>query len=209
MRKIPRISTVILVALGASPTGAHHSGYVYQSTPIWITGTVVAFERIDPHTLITVEERHDDGQVRRWAVEGPGRSQVERRSAETIVPQVGETIEFCAFPYKPLEELVRIFPEMTAAGRGSAIVDGASPQLVAGHVMVTANGVKQLWEPHGLISECIRSSADSRESWVDFLAANASVVQAWCQQTNYEHVRVTASLQALVAQINALLDDPC
>ena len=57
-------AAAVTLVLGASTLQAHHSGYVYQREPSWISGTVTAFERLDPHTLIRLEERRDDGTVR-------------------------------------------------------------------------------------------------------------------------------------------------
>jgi len=202
-------AAVLFAAVGASY--AHHSGFVYQSTPLWISGTVVDFERIDPHTIIRIDERREDGSVRRWAVEGPGRSQLARGRSDAPAPQVGDTLELCVFPYKPPEELARTFPEIAAgpSATADAADPNASPQLVAGHVLIFADGEKQFWEPHGLLSECVRRSDDSRQSWVEFLAATPRVLDAWCEQRDYEHVRSTAALQELIAEINAALDEPC
>jgi hypothetical protein len=208
MRATLLSSAAAVLFLAAAAPYAHHSGYVYQATPLWISGTVVDLERIDPHTIIRVEERREDGSVRRWAVEGPGRSQLARGGNDARVPQVGETLELCVFPYKAREELARTFPEI--ANGPSATADASeSPQLVAGHVWVANDGEKQFWEPHGFLSECIRSSDDSRQSWIEFLEANPRVLDAWCEQTAYEHVRSTASLQELITEVNAALDRRC
>jgi hypothetical protein len=44
---------------------------MYETTPIWVKGTVVAFERRNPHSIKTLEDRGEEGRVLRWAVEGP------------------------------------------------------------------------------------------------------------------------------------------
>lgn len=189
---------------------AHHSGSMYAATPVWLKGTVVRFEGINPHTITTVEERSADGQVRRWGVEGPGQFQLARLGLDTDVPKVGDVIEFCAFPYKSAEELSRLFPGADfAARRSSRDTDGSSPQFVAGHVMVTPDGVKRLWNPHGVLSECIRSSDDQRQSWLDFLNSSRNAREAWCDQRGYAHVQSSASLTELVEEVNSLLDRPC
>jgi hypothetical protein len=143
--------TAALAVLAATSLQAHHSGSMYQTTPVWVSGSVVAFDntdRIEPHTLIRLESRSENGQVRLWAVEGPSRSQIERMGIESNIPQLGDTVQFCAFPYKPIEELVRLFPEMNVSNeQRSAAADPASPRFVAGHVMVTAAGERALAGP--------------------------------------------------------------
>jgi hypothetical protein len=189
---------------------AHHSGSLYQTTPVWIRGTVVGFENSNPHTVVLLEETAGDSQRRRWGVEGPGRGQLDRMGLVTDIPEVGEFIEFCAFPYKSTEEVARLFPGADLTGRRFS-TDGndAAPRFVAGHVMVKADGDKQFWEPHGLLSECMRGSDDARQSWLDFLNANTRARQGWCQQSNYTVVRSSESLTAFVEDITNLLGNPC
>jgi hypothetical protein len=167
-----------------------------------VKGTVVRFENINPHTITTLEERSEDGQVRRWAVEGPGQFQLD---IGMNVPKVGDAIEFCAFPYKSATELSRIFPGVDFSWRSSPEADGR----VWGHLMVTPDGEKRLWNPHGMISECIRSSDGQRQSFLDLLNSDLSIRQAWCQQRETEHVRSTASLKEFVEEIDRLIDTPC
>lgn len=187
---------------------AHHSGYMYQTTPIWIKGAVVGFENKNPHSITMLEDRGQDGQVLRWAVEGPGQAQLGRMGIG--IPKTGDVIEVCAFPYKPPEELSRIGLGVdTSARQSPPAADGPSPQFVAGHVLTMPDGEKRFWEPHGIISECIRSRDDQRQSWLDFLNSNPRARQAWCEQRGYAHVRSTAPLSEFVAEIDRLIDDPC
>ena len=48
----------------AGSVQAHHSHFVYQTTPIWINGTVTRFELKNPHAITTLEGRSENGQVR-------------------------------------------------------------------------------------------------------------------------------------------------
>ena len=172
---------------------------MYEATPIWIEGKVVSFEPRDPHTFTTLETTDADGSVRRWVVEGPGQSQLERMGIAAHVPQVGEVLQFCAHPYT--EEWITQF--------SSTDSDGASRQLIEGHVMLMPDGERRFWDPHGLISECMRSSDDQRQAWLEFLRAEPRALSAWCQQQGYEAVRTNAELMAHVEEIDGLLDDPC
>lgn len=198
----------IVALASAGSLRAHHSGNMYETTPVWVSGKVVGFENIDPHTITTLEDGSADGQVRRWAVEGPGRSQLDRMGLGADLPEAGDVIGFCAFPYKPPAELSRMFPGVDFSALRSS-PDTDSPQSVAGHVMVMPDGERRLWEPHGLISECVRSSDDQRQSWLDFLNSNSRARQAWCQQRGMESVQSTASLREFVEQINGLIAIPC
>lgn len=214
MRKFVVVCPGMLVAIAcAGSVLAHHSGYVYQTTPIWISGSVTRFELKNPHTITTVEARTEDGQARLWAVEGPPQTALDRGGESgAYVPKVGDAIAICAFPYRPAEEIARdsrIVGSFDVSALSSRTADGASPRLVAGHVLVTSDGARHLWEPHGFISECIRSSRDPRESWAGFLDANAQARASFCGQRQSAHVQSDASLKELVEEVGRTLDDPC
>ena len=193
----------------SGPLQAHHTGNMYARIPLWVKGTVVRFDNINPHTVTLLEERSADGQVRHWAVEGPSRNELDRLGIEA--PAVGDLVEFCAFPYRSPEELSQMFPGVDfSARRAASAADGSSPQFVAGHVMVMPDGEKRLWEPHGSIAECIRSSNHQRrESWIDFLDSGERARQAWCAQRDDSLARSTPSLTEVVEEINSSIENPC
>jgi hypothetical protein len=189
---------------------AHHSGAMYEVTPIWVEGTVVEFRNISPHSVTIVEETGADGEVRRWGIEGPSRSQLSRERADATLPQVGDKLKVCGFPYKSAEELSRMYPGVDFATRRASSGDVAdSPTFVAGHVIVRADGARQLWEPHGLIAECIQSSADGTEPWLELINSSAKAREAWCAQRHYAHIQSSASLRDVVEQIDGAIERPC
>jgi hypothetical protein len=191
------VAIATLASVGA--VQAHHTGSMYEQSPIWIKGTVVRFDRTNPHSIITLEDRGDNGEVRRWAVEGPAQFQLDRMGIAENFPRVGDVLEFCSFPYKP-EHLARF---------RSQDPDGVPRQLIEGHVMVLSDGQKQFWDPHGLISACIVSSDDPRQSWLDFLNSNPRAREAWCQQRGWPATQSTASSRELVEEIDRSIDMPC
>jgi hypothetical protein len=200
---------VALAALACPHLGdAHHSGYMYETTSVWVAGTVVSFERVNPHTLMTLEARNEAGEVRRWVIEGPPQSAFERRGIATAAPNIGDAVEFCAFPYRSPAELSQLWPGVDFSARRAAAADG-SPQFLAGHVLISSDGAMQLWEPHGILADCIRSSEERTPSWVAFLTSDQTARQAWCAQQRYEHVRSNATLRELVQKIDGSIGDPC
>ena len=215
MKTTAAIALAGLAALAcAGSVLAHHSGYVYQTTPIWINGSVVRFELKNPHTITTLEARIEDGQARLWAIEGPSQTELDRRRGSgEYVPKVGDAIAVCAFPYRPAEEIARdsrIVGSFDVSALSSRTADGASPRFVAGHLLVVSDGAMHLWEPHGFISECIRASNDQRQLWLDFLNATPKAHELWCsERTRYAAIPSNASFHQLVEEINGRLDDPC
>jgi hypothetical protein len=65
---------VVFAALGvfvfSRPALAHHGGSAYDAGhPLTVTGTVKEFQFIQPHPLITLEVKDDQGAVTEWSVE--------------------------------------------------------------------------------------------------------------------------------------------
>jgi uncharacterized protein DUF6152 len=216
MRSRPAATAAALALVCAGSVRAHHSGYMYQTTPIWIAGTVTRFELKNPHTITTIEGRSDDGQVRVWAVEGPSQTQLDRRSGDgEYVPKVGDTLKVCAFPYKPAEEIARdtrLTPSLDDSVRRrleATTTDGASPRFIEGHVLVMPDGGMRSWDPHGILAECVRTSNDAKQPWVDFLNTSSRALELWCQQRRYVAVQSNAPLRDLVEEINGQLESPC
>ncbi len=56
--------------LFSGPAFAHHGGAAYDSNhPMTLTGTVKAFQFIQPHPLITLEVKDSQGKTVEWSVE--------------------------------------------------------------------------------------------------------------------------------------------
>jgi len=200
----------------AGSVRAHHSGYVYQTTPIWITGTVTRFELKNPHTITTVEAGGEDGRTRLWAVEGPPQTALDRRSgSDEYLPKVGDTLEVCAYLYRPIEEIAsdaRLVPYLDDSilrRLEATTTEGASPRLILGHLLVTTGGAMRVWEPYGNIGECMRSSKDQRQPWLERLNANPEARKFWCEQRERNAAQSNASLKEFVEEINVLLAEPC
>lgn len=199
MKKVAIGALALTSFAGTGSVLAHHSGYMFETTPIWMKGTVIRFERLNPHTVTTLEERGDDGQVRRWRVEGPGQWQLELMGIDEDVPKPGDVIEVCGFPYKA----------EYSNSRAAQDSDGTPRTSVAGHVLMTPNGRMQFWEPHGTIIACMRGSKEPRQSWLDFLDSSPRVRDAWCEQRGRSSVQQDAALRTSLEELNRLMARPC
>jgi hypothetical protein len=233
MRTNPAITAAGLAGLAAlacaGSVQAHHSHLLYQTTPIWISGTVTSFELKNPHAITTLEGRSENGQVLKWTVEGPSQTGLDRRSggiltadgdyeirrSDEYLPKVGDTLEVCAYPYRPAEEIARDsrLPDWRLDASvhqrlESSTTEGSSPRLILGHLLVTTGGALRVWEPFGSISECMRSSNVQRQSWIELLNANPEAHKFWCDQGG-KAVQSNASSKGFVEETNVLLAEPC
>jgi hypothetical protein len=134
---------------------AHHSLAAFDvSVPLWIKGTVVRFERANPHSLIFMDEKMPDGQVRRWAVDGPSVVQLERKGLDQRFLEGGEVIEVCGFALKDGAASPRTFPRLedaNAAPSGPSLTG----QVMNGTVVITPDGKKRVWSDYGQLPKCV------------------------------------------------------
>jgi len=171
---------------------AHHSiSAIDISTPIWVKGTVVLYEVVNPHVMVELEERSEDGQVQRWTVEGPNLGRLARYGLGEDFLKAGDVIEVCGFAPKPNE--AKSWPP---------------PRFVHGHLLVLQNGYRQWWGPYGKLDNCVRPG-DQAQSWVDFLNANPAIQEHRCNTFTASFPLSALSSRALVDEINRLVANPC
>ena len=134
--------------------------------------------------------QEENGQVLVWTVEGPSQTGLDRRSGSSEYLPRSATRSRCA--PTPTGRLKR--SQATHACPSwrldasvqrtleSSTTEGSSPRLILGHMLVTTGGAMRVWEPYGLISECMRSSNDQRQSWIEVLNANPEAREFWCNK---------------------------
>ena len=196
--KLQATAVVTWALVCASALQAHHSASMFEDTPIWVDAVVVRFDRINPHSITMLEERTKDGQVRRWAVEGPDPGQMDRRGIARDILKAGDVVRFCGFP--PRDESLFL--------RTSQGTDGEPRRFLHGHVLVK-NGQKSVWGSYGTLGRCIMSSGEPRQAWAAFLNSDARVQGTWCAQRFRPAVREDASSRAFVEEMTRLLSRPC
>ena len=185
----------------ASSLPAHHSvSMIDVSKSVWVKGTVVRYEPINPHARIALEETTDDGRVQQWTIEGPFPGRLARilslnglRGDEHLL-RPGDVIEVCGF-----------FPKRARVGS----VDPDAPPLryVHGHVIVMPDGRMQSWGPYGKLDNCVRPN-ERPEPWLDFLQADPLAREFWCNVPAFVGVASTAP-NGFVDDVNERLTDPC
>lgn len=194
-----RFFAVLAGALTTASAQAHHSSTMFNlQEAIWVEGAVVRFDRINPHSLITLEETTKDGRTVQWKVEGPALFQLDQRGVNPDFLKAGDVIGFCSFALN----------EKSSSRVSAERASSPSSRFVHGHVLIMADGEKRLWGSYGNLAECIRSSGDEEEPWVEFLSAESRVRERWCGQRQWQK-RTAPESTAFVDELNGLLADPC
>ena len=193
-RRVALAATLAALTCG-SPLRAHHSNIsIDASTPIWVKGTVVRYELMNPHTMVAIEETTSDGQVKRWTVEGPNLRRIESMDIDKSFLSEGDVVEVCGFTPKRLLD--------------PANPNGPRPAFIHGHLLVNSNGQRSPWGSYGKMENCVRPG-DDVHSWVQFLDTNRFARYLWCNYPYKTTVATIAESSALVGEINRLLADPC
>ena len=80
--RIPAIALIAMLAAG-SPLLAHHSWPVDMSKEVTVKGNVTEYAWGNPHVMIGLEVRDENGRIEKWTVGGPSTSRMagnERRT---------------------------------------------------------------------------------------------------------------------------------
>lgn len=183
------------------PLRAHHSSSMFDLlTPLWVEAAFVRFDRINPHSIIWLEETTEDGRAVQWAVEGPSLVQLDRREIELDALQAGDVVEICGFALKEAWST----PPRAETG-------GSPRRFVHGHVLSMPDGEKRMWGSYGSLTACL-ASTDDRAQWQNFLDTDPEARQVWCRHRGRALLETTAFSKAFVEEIeriNGLMARPC
>jgi hypothetical protein len=181
------VATTIAALACAGSLRAHHANIMFDlAAPIWIKGTVVRYQPMNPHTLFELDVQ-EGGRTERWTVEGPVLARLKRMGVDERFLQAGDVIEVCGFPLKDQSRGTRAF--------------------VHGHVLVMPNGRLHSWGPYGKIDNCVRPQ-DRQRQWIDFLESDELARDAWCDKARAQMPTRSPS-NDLVVEINRALPNLC
>src|SRR5262249_61097642 len=114
---VPVLVTLALVT-GTAPLSAHHSWPVNMSQLITVKGTVMEFAWENPHPMITLEVRTDDGKLEKWLVGGPAINRMEANGWTKTTVKPGDVITGIGHQFANGEKIVRLERVVLADGRG-------------------------------------------------------------------------------------------
>jgi hypothetical protein len=167
MKKIKATWTAamaIAVLASAGSLAAHHSLAQFDTaTPVRVKGTVVSFLRVNPHSIIFLDQTREDGQIQRWAVDGPGPNQLDRMRVEKDILKAGDVVEVCGFVTK------EGVPSERALQKSSVSLDSSPPNMTGralnGHLLVMPDGKRRFWSDYGHLEKCL-NPGETRDSLI-------------------------------------------
>lgn len=141
------VLTAVLVS-GASLV-AHHSLAQYDtSKAVRVKGEVVLVQRVNPHSVIVLDQKTSDGKVQRWAVEGPNLNALTRRGLDKDFVKVGDTIEACGYVTKDGRERTINNAPISQSLRDTN-PNSVTGKVMDGELLTLPDGKKQIWSDYG------------------------------------------------------------
>ena len=113
---VPAIVIVALVA-AAIPMAAHHSWPVNMSKLVTVKGTVTEFAWENPHPMITLEVKTENGSTERWLVGGPAINRMEANGWTRTTVKPGDVITGTGYQFADGQKIVRLEKAVLADGK--------------------------------------------------------------------------------------------
>ena len=109
---------VILAIVFAGPSLlAHHSWPVRFGELVTVKGTVKDFAWENPHPMITLEVRTDDGKVEKWLVGGPAINRMEANGWTRTTVKPGDVITGTGYQFSDGQKIIRLERIVLADGK--------------------------------------------------------------------------------------------
>jgi len=112
-----------LVALGfamvaaASPLLAHHSWPVDTSKAVTVSGTVTSYEWGNPHVMMGLDVKADDGSTEKWNVGGPSTTRMEANGWDKTTLKPGDVITATGYQFSDGQKILRLDKVVMAGGK--------------------------------------------------------------------------------------------
>jgi len=151
LKKMMAAGAAAVILASAGSLLAHHSLTKFDTTTgVTVKGTVVLFERVNPHSFIFIDEKGKNGEMHRWAIEGPSVIQLTRMGIERDYLKVGDVIEACGYVLKEGVESQRtVSTEPLSLSLKDTTPKSVSGQVLTAELLVMSDGKKRTWSDYG------------------------------------------------------------
>jgi len=87
---------------------AHHAWPVSNARLVTVKGTVTDFAWSNPHPMITVQVKTEDGQTETWMVGGPAINRMEANGWTRTTVKAGDVITGIGYQFSDGQKIVRL-----------------------------------------------------------------------------------------------------
>ena len=107
----------IALFIAAGTLSAHHRWPVNRSAEVTVQGTVAAFTWSNPHVMIELDVRADNGSIERWQVGGPSTNRMARNGWDRNTLKAGDNITGFGFRFSDGSRILRLDRIVTSDGK--------------------------------------------------------------------------------------------
>ena len=108
----------------AVPSSAHHLWPVSRAQLVTVKGTVKQFTWANPHPMITLEVRTDDGKMETWQVGGPAINRMEANGWNRTTVKAGDVITGIGYQFTDGQKIIRLERVVLADGKEMRVYGG-------------------------------------------------------------------------------------
>ena len=109
---------VVLALVSATvPLVAHHQWPVTRAQLVRVKGTVTAFTWANPHPMISLDVRTDDGKIEKWQVGGPALNRMEANGWTRTTVKPGDVITGVGYQFTDGQKIIRLERVVLADGK--------------------------------------------------------------------------------------------
>ena len=108
---------VVLALVLAVPLSAHHSWPVSYGQLVTVKGTVTDFALENPHPMMTLEVKTDEGKVEKWLVGGPAINRMEANGWTRTTVKPGDVITGTGYQFSDGQKIIRLERVVLADGK--------------------------------------------------------------------------------------------
>lgn len=123
-----RLKIIALGAVGiliaASSLFAHHAWPVERSKEVTVQGTVTTYEWGNPHVMIGLEVRKNDGKVQKWNVGGPSVTRMANNGWDRTTLKPGDVITAIGFQFADGQPILRLEKIVMSGGKEMFLYGG-------------------------------------------------------------------------------------
>jgi hypothetical protein len=107
----------VVLALVSVPLSAHHSWPISRAQLVTVKGTVTDFTWSNPHPMIGLDVRTEEGKIEKWLVGGPAITRMEANGWTRTTVKPGDVITGIGYQFSDGQKIVRLERIIFADGK--------------------------------------------------------------------------------------------
>ena len=108
MKLLLALAVVSVFTCASASLSAHHAWPVSNDQLVTVKGTVKTFVWANPHPMITLEVRTNDGRMETWSVGGPALNRMETNGWTRTTVKPGDVVTGIGYQFADGQKIIRL-----------------------------------------------------------------------------------------------------